>query len=89
MNDYSIIYNDGRYVAIHHNNTDCYSFGYHAELNSFYGFPVNQSFVTADEAKSLLNCWKEIDRAFPLLVDSWQSLIDAIKSHNESMKKGA
>ena len=83
MNGYSVIYDDGRYIVIHHNDTNQYSFGYHRELRSFYGFPVNQSFVTADEAVSLLKLWIEIDHGFILLIDRWTSMIDAIRKHEE------
>ena len=61
---YSVLYEDKNFMLVRNNDTNKYSFGVIEDFGSLYGFPVNQSCLTMNEATSVLNDFIKIDKQY-------------------------
>lgn len=62
--EYSVLYSDDRFILVQNDNTKKYSYGLRRDFNTLYGFPVNQSCLTNDEAKEMLFAFIKIDKSY-------------------------
>lgn len=78
---YSVLYEDEKFILVQNNNTKKYSFGMIDDFGSLYGFPVNQSCLTSEEAKDVLQDFIEIDKKYkeyPFSLENisrWENMI--------------
>ena len=61
---YSVLYDNGNYILVQNDNTKKYSFGLARDFGTLYGFPVNQSCLSAEELKAQLLAFIEIDKKY-------------------------
>ena len=61
---YTVLYEDETFILVQNNNTKKYSFGVIKDFGSLYGFSVNQSCLTVEEAKETLSKFIEIDKQY-------------------------
>ena len=61
---YSVLYEDDTFMLVQNNNTKKYSFGVVGDFGTLYGFPVDQSCLTTDEAIEILNDFIEIEKQY-------------------------
>ena len=61
---YSVLYEDETFILVQNNDTNKYSFGVRNDFGSLCGFPVDQSCLTADEARNVLDRFIEIDKQY-------------------------
>ena len=84
--EYSVLYDDGKFTLVKNDNTGHYSFGLCRDFGSFLGFPVNQSCLSAPEVLHLLDAFIGIDKKYlPDLGDiaveniaRWEKMKEAI-----------
>jgi hypothetical protein len=84
--EYTIIYEDADFVLVKNDNTDKYSFGVKKDFGTLWGFPVDQSCLTASEAKAVLQRFVDIDKRYiseiPDIanqnIDRWNGMIQSI-----------
>lgn len=62
--EYSVLYSDDSFILVQNDNTKKYSYGLRREFGTLYGFPVNQSCLTTDEAKEMLSAFVNIDKSY-------------------------
>lgn len=78
---YNVLYEDETFILVQNDNTKKYSFGAASDFGSLYGFPVDQSCLTQDEARNILNDFIEIDKrsiAYPFAnknISRWKNMI--------------
>lgn len=78
---YSVLYENDKYILVQNDNTKKYSFGLSRDFGSFYGFPVNQSCLSADELKAQLLAFIEIDKKYNNVNQTqkiYESMLEAI-----------
>ena len=84
--EYAIIYEDVDFVLVNNDNTGKYSFGVKKDFGTLWGFPVDQSCLTASEAKAVLQRFVDIDKRYiseiPDIanqnIDRWNGMIQSI-----------
>ena len=84
--DFSVLYDDGEFILVQNDNTKKYSYGLNGDFGTLYGFPVNQSCLSAEETKEMLNAFVEIDKKYldslgeiaETNVKRWESMLEAI-----------
>lgn len=84
--EYSVLYADDKFILVQNDHTKKYSYGLRRDFGTLYGFPVNQSCLTLDEAKGMLNAFVKIDTSyFDSLgyiaqenINRWNSMLKAI-----------
>lgn len=62
--EYSVLYQNEKYILVQNDNTKKYSFGLSRDFGTLYGFPVNQSCLSAEELKAQLLAFIEIDKKY-------------------------
>lgn len=62
--EYTILFEQGKYILVQNDCTKKYSFGLSRDFGSLYGFPVNQSCLTKKELKERLLAFIEIDKKY-------------------------
>ena len=83
--EYSALFNDGDFILVQNDNTKKYSYGLKKDFGSFYGFPVNQSCLTKEEAINMLNLFINIDESY---IDSLGEIAENnIKRWNNMLEK--
>lgn len=84
--EYSVLFDDGNYILVQNDNSKEYSYGLKRDFGTLFGFPVNQSCLTMEETKNMLNSFIKIDESY---IDSlgeiaennikvWNSMLEAI-----------
>lgn len=84
--EYSVLYSDNKFILVQNDNTKKYSYGLRRDFGSLYGFPINQSCLTIDEAKEMLSAFVEIDKSYldslgyiaKENIDRWKNMLKAI-----------
>ena len=84
--EYSVLYEDDRYILVQNDNSSKYSYGLKSDFGTLYGFPVNQSCLTDEEAKDILLAFIEIDKGYidtlgdiaKNNIKRWTDMLDAI-----------
>lgn len=61
---YSVLYDNGKYILVQNDNTKKYSFGLSSDFGTLFGFPVNQSCLSAEELKAQLLAFIEIGKKY-------------------------
>lgn len=78
---FTVLYEDEAFMLVQNNNTKKYSFGVKNDFGSLYGFPVNQSCLTSEEAKDQLRRFIEIDKQYinypfaNVNINRWENMI--------------
>lgn len=81
---YSVLYEDEAFMLVQNNNTKKYSFGVLNDFGSLYGFPVDQSCLTTEEAKDILHNFIKIDEQYAdcpfssTNINRWNNMISSI-----------
>lgn len=86
--DFELIYEQTKgahHILVRNMNTNKYSFGVESDFKSLYGFPVNQSCLTLDEAKQRLKSFIKIDKQYNLpaaysTLDIYEGMLKALES---------
>lgn len=84
---FSVLYEDSAFMLVKNDDTKTYDYGVKEDFGTLYGFPVDQSCLTAPEAIDLLQRFIKIDTSY---IDSlgdiartnisrWSDMIQAIK----------
>lgn len=79
--EYSVLYQDEKYILAQNDNTKKYSFGLVRDFGSFYGFPINQSCLNREELKTQLSAFIEIGRKHNDInktVHVWENMLKAV-----------
>lgn len=61
---YSVLYKNDGWILVQNDNSCKYSFGLERDFGTLFGFPVNQSCLTFDEAKEILSDFINIDTKY-------------------------
>jgi hypothetical protein len=61
---YSVLYEDDDFILVQNDETQEYSFGLKGDFGTFWGFPVNQSCLSSNEAEKILTEFIEIDKKY-------------------------
>lgn len=77
---FNVLFDCDGFLVVQNNETKVISFGTADCFNSLFGFPVNQSCITKDEAISILHNWIEIDESYNFSTSRWKNMISAIKA---------
>lgn len=62
--EYSLLYDDEDFILVQNDNTKKYSYGLKREFGTLYGFPVDQSCLSKEEAIDILNLFINIDELY-------------------------
>jgi hypothetical protein len=62
--DFTPLYNDGKYILVQNDATKKYSFGLARDFGTLCGFPVNQSCLTLEELQAVLAAFIQIDAKY-------------------------
>lgn len=81
---FNILYEDGKYIVVENDNDKFISFGLKRDFNTLFGFPVNWSCLTSDEAISMLTKFVSIDKKHNINQNPWQSMIAAIQARTRN-----
>lgn len=87
--EYTVLYREEDYILVQNDATGKYDFGLARDFGTLYGFPVNQSCLTEQEAIDRLNAFISIDEKYiPSTgdfarrnIDRWQKMLAAIRAH--------
>lgn len=63
--EYTVLYSNGGRILVQNDNTKKISFGLRRDFGTLFGFPVNWSCLTVDEAKDLLELLINVDNKYP------------------------
>lgn len=77
---FNVLFDDGGFLVVQNAETNTISFGTEDCFGSLFGFPVNQSCLTKDEAISVLRGWIEIDKDYKFSTSCWENMISAIQA---------
>lgn len=77
---FNVIFDRDGFLVVQNDKTRTISFGTADCFGSFFGFPVNQSCLTKDEAISILHDWIKIDESYNFPTSRWENMINAIKA---------
>lgn len=87
---FNILFDNGRFMMVENAETKAISFGMSNCFNTLYGFPVNWSCLTKEQAGDVLRALIAIDEKYPELrqleleqfgytqIDQWKHMIDAL-----------
>ena len=64
MKNFSVLYDDEKFVLVKNVSSGDYSFGLKRDFGTLFGFPVDKSCLTVEEAKSVLLGFIGIDEKF-------------------------
>ncbi len=78
--DYNCLYEDERFILVQNIDSQKYSFGVREDFGSFYGFPVGQSCLIADECIERL-------KEFIKIAEKYNNVNDTIKVYEKMIKK--
>lgn len=79
--EYTVLYDDGKYILVQNDNSKKYSYGLKKDFGSLYGFPVNQSCLNIGELKEMLNAFINIDKQYSDVnntMNVWNSMLEII-----------
>lgn len=88
--EFDILFDNGRFMLVQNVETKVFSFGVCENFGTLYGFPVNWSCLTKDQAIERLNNMIRIDKQYSELeevykqqfgytnVEQWQAMIEAV-----------
>lgn len=62
--EFTVLYDDGKYIMVQNDNTNKYSYKLKGDFGTLYGFPVNQSCLSLEEVRDMLNSFIEIDKSY-------------------------
>lgn len=62
--EFSVLFVDEDFILVQNDNTKKYSYGLKRDFGTLYGFPVNQSCLTKEEAIDMLNVFIDIDKKY-------------------------
>ena len=83
--EYSVLYDDSKFILVQNDNTKKYSYGLKGDFGTLFGFPVNQSCLTVEEAKEMLTAFIKIDESY---IDTLGDIAKAnIKRWNDMLEK--
>ena len=77
---FNVLFDCDGFLVVQNDETKNISFGATDCFNSLFGFPVNQSCITKDEAISILHDWTKIDESYNFPTSRWENMINAIKA---------
>lgn len=77
---FNVLFDCDGFLVVQNDETKAISFGTADCFNSLFGFPVNQSCITKDEAISILHDWVKIDESYNFPTSRWENMVDAIKA---------
>lgn len=75
---FNVLFDRDGFIVVQNDKTNAISLGTEDCFGSLYGFPVDQSCLTKDEAISILRGWIEIDKGYEFSTSRWESMICAI-----------
>ena len=92
---FNVLYCNGKFILVENDETKTISFGLERDFNTLYGFPVNWSCLSPDEAINVLRGLIRIDSkpeykelrdiekntTGKTQVDQWQEMIAAIENN--------
>lgn len=77
---FNILCDNSRFMLVQNDSTKTFSFGTSDSFGTIFGFGVNQSCLTKQEAIAELRRWRSIDEHSPDLVDQWNAMIYALNA---------
>lgn len=77
---FNVLFARDGFIVVQNGKTNAISLGTEDCFGSLYGFPVDQSCLTKDEAIFVLREWIEIDKGYKFLTSRWESIICAIQA---------
>ena len=77
---FNVLFDRDGFLVVQNNETRAISFGTADCFGSLFGFPVNQSCLTKNEAISVLHSWIEIDKDYEFSTSRWENMISAIQA---------
>lgn len=77
---FNVLFDYDGFLVVQNDKTRAISFGTADCFGSLFGFPVNQSCLTKDEAISILRDWAKIDNGYDFLVSRWERVISIIQA---------
>lgn len=95
---FNILFDNSRFMLVQNDDTKVFSFGTSDSFNTLYGFGVNQSCLTKQEAIAELRRWIAIDEQHPSMrevelqqfgytvIDQWNSMIAALDAFDDNGK---
>lgn len=76
---FNVLFDCDGFLVVQNDKTKTISFGTADCFNFLFGFPVNQSCITKDEAISILHDWIKIDESYNFPTSRWENMISTIK----------
>lgn len=77
---FNVLFDRDGFIVVQNDKTNAISFGTTDCFGSLFGFPVNQSCLTKNEAISILRGWIEIDKSYTFSTSRWKSMIGVIQA---------
>lgn len=77
---FNVLFDHDGFIVVQNDKTHTISFGTADCFGSLFGFPVNQSRLTKDEAISILRDWIEIDKSFNFPTSRCENIISIINA---------
>lgn len=85
--EYNCLYEDESFILVQNIENKEYSFGITADFGSFYGFPVNQSCLNADECIERLRQFIKINEKYGDInntTEIYNKMIEAVQESKEN-----
>ena len=88
--EFNVLYDNGMFMLVQNRETKAFSFGLCEDFGTLFGFPVNWSCLTKDQAIGLLQGMIRVDNTDPELdaiwkkqygyteSEQWQAMIEAV-----------
>lgn len=88
--EFNVLYDNGMFMLVQNRETKAFSFGLCEDFGTLFGFPVNWSCLTKDQAIELLQGMIRVDNTDPELdaiwkkqyghteSEQWQAMIEAV-----------
>lgn len=88
--EFDVLYDNGMFMLVQNRETKAFSFGLCEDFGTLFGFPVNWSCLTKDQAIELLQGMIRVDNTDPELdaiwkkqygyteSEQWQAMIEAV-----------
>lgn len=88
--EFNVLYDNGMFMLVQNRETKAFSFGLCEDFGTLFGFPVNWSCLTKDQAIELLHGMIRVDNTDPELdaiwkkqygyteSEQWQAMIEAV-----------
>lgn len=77
---FNVLFDRDGFLVVQNDETRAISFGTADCFGSLFGFPVNQSCLTKNEAVSVLRDWIKIDKDYSFPTFRWEDMINAIQT---------